>query len=99
MGLRGDLTAGEIVEQIVHAKRHVSAIRNVVFMVSKSQSQGLTRLVGFRAQIMCPVKYRGLSFLRCDPTHMVGDPTHMVGGMFLNECPRHSPTLRAWVSH
>ena len=33
MGLSGDLTAAEIVEQLVHAKRFQS-IRNVVFMVS-----------------------------------------------------------------
>ena len=33
MGLKGDLTAGEIVEQLVHARR-VTAIKNVVYMVS-----------------------------------------------------------------
>lgn len=33
MGIKGDLTAGEIVEQLVHAQR-VTPIRNVVFMVS-----------------------------------------------------------------
>jgi hypothetical protein len=33
MGLKGDLTAGEIVEQLVHAQR-VTTIKNVVFMVS-----------------------------------------------------------------
>ena len=32
MGLKGDLTAGEIVEQLVHA-RTVTHIKNVVFMV------------------------------------------------------------------
>lgn len=32
MGLKGNLTAGEIVEQLVHALR-VAAVRNVVFMV------------------------------------------------------------------
>lgn len=32
MGLTADLTAGEIVEQLVHANR-VSRIRNIVFMV------------------------------------------------------------------
>ena len=32
MGLKGDLTAGEIVEQLWHA-RAVAPIRNVVFMV------------------------------------------------------------------
>jgi adenine C2-methylase RlmN of 23S rRNA A2503 and tRNA A37 len=32
MGLQGDLTAGEIVEQLVHARR-AAPIRNVVFMV------------------------------------------------------------------
>ncbi|CAN0538060.1 unnamed protein product, partial [Ectocarpus sp. 8 AP-2014] len=31
MGLKGDLTAGEILEQVLHASR-VSPIRNVVFM-------------------------------------------------------------------
>lgn len=35
MGLKGDLTAGEIVEQLVHAQR-VTAIKNVVYMVSWS---------------------------------------------------------------
>lgn len=33
MGLLGDLTAGEILEQLVHARK-VANIRNVVFMVS-----------------------------------------------------------------
>lgn len=33
MGLKGDLTAGEIVEQLVHARR-VTTIKNVVYMVS-----------------------------------------------------------------
>ena len=32
MGLKGDLTAGEIVEQLVHAQG-VTRIKNVVFMV------------------------------------------------------------------
>jgi hypothetical protein len=32
MGLVGDLTAGEIVEQLVHA-RAVTRIKNIVFMV------------------------------------------------------------------
>lgn len=32
MGLKGDLTAGEIVEQLLHAQR-VTRIKNVVFMV------------------------------------------------------------------
>ena len=32
MGLKGDLTAGEIVEQLVHARR-VTTIKNVVYMV------------------------------------------------------------------
>lgn len=32
MGLKGNLTAGEIVEQLVHANA-ISKIRNVVFMV------------------------------------------------------------------
>jgi adenine C2-methylase RlmN of 23S rRNA A2503 and tRNA A37 len=34
MGLRGNLTAGEIVEQLVHANAVTSRVRNVVFMVS-----------------------------------------------------------------
>jgi len=33
MGLKGNLTAGEIVEQLVHANT-ISKIRNIVFMVS-----------------------------------------------------------------
>ena len=33
MGLKGDLTAGEIVEQLVHAQK-VTTIKNVVYMVS-----------------------------------------------------------------
>lgn len=33
MGLKGDLTAGEIVEQLLHAQR-VTRIKNIVFMVS-----------------------------------------------------------------
>jgi adenine C2-methylase RlmN of 23S rRNA A2503 and tRNA A37 len=33
MGLKGNLTAGEIIEQLVHALR-VTPVRNVVFMVS-----------------------------------------------------------------
>ena len=32
MGIKGDLSAGEILEQLVHAQR-VTPIRNVVFMV------------------------------------------------------------------
>ena len=36
MGLKGDLTAGEIVEQLWHA-RSVTSVRNVVFMVRKSR--------------------------------------------------------------
>ena len=34
MGLKGDLTAGEIVEQLVHAQG-VTRIKNVVFMVRR----------------------------------------------------------------
>lgn len=34
MGLKGDLSAGEILEQVLHASR-VSPIRNVVFMGKK----------------------------------------------------------------
>lgn len=32
MGLKGNLSAGEIVEQLVHATR-ITPIRNIVFMV------------------------------------------------------------------
>jgi adenine C2-methylase RlmN of 23S rRNA A2503 and tRNA A37 len=32
MGLKGDLTAGEIIEQLLHAQQHTT-IKNVVFMV------------------------------------------------------------------
>lgn len=38
MGLKGDLTAGEIVEQLVHATRAVP-VRNVVFMVSANRQR------------------------------------------------------------
>jgi adenine C2-methylase RlmN of 23S rRNA A2503 and tRNA A37 len=34
MGLKGNLTAGEIIEQLVHANAMGNRIRNVVFMVS-----------------------------------------------------------------
>ena len=34
MGLKGDLTAGEIVEQLVHARK-VTTIKNVVYMVRR----------------------------------------------------------------
>ena len=37
MGLKGDLTAGEIVEQLLHAQR-VTRIKNVVYMVSSQFS-------------------------------------------------------------
>lgn len=36
MGLKGDLTAGEILEQVLHASR-VAPIRNVVFMGERLQ--------------------------------------------------------------
>ena len=42
MGIKGDLTAGEILEQLVHAHR-VTPIRNVVFMVSR-KGQSLTHI-------------------------------------------------------
>jgi adenine C2-methylase RlmN of 23S rRNA A2503 and tRNA A37 len=35
MGLKGNLSAGEIVEQLVHASQ-VAPIRNIVFMVRHS---------------------------------------------------------------
>lgn len=37
MGLKGHLNAGEIVEQLLHA-RAVTRIRNIVFMVGLSQA-------------------------------------------------------------
>lgn len=36
MGLKGDLSAGEILEQVLHASR-VAPIRNVVFMGERSK--------------------------------------------------------------
>lgn len=45
MGIKGDLTAGEIVEQLVHAQR-VTPIRNVVFMVSAMCMHCLKTLFG-----------------------------------------------------
>ena len=39
MGLKGDLTAGEIVEQLLHAQR-VTRIKNIVFMVRCLPSMG-----------------------------------------------------------
>ena len=46
MGLKGDLTAGEIVEQLVHAQG-ITRIKNVVFMVrSRVWGKGL----GFRVE-------------------------------------------------
>lgn len=36
MGLKGNLTCGEIIEQLVHARQHRN-IRNIVFMVSSSK--------------------------------------------------------------
>ena len=44
MGLKGDLTAGEIVEQLWHA-RSVTSIRNVVFMVRASATVLLVNLL------------------------------------------------------
>lgn len=41
MGLTADLTAGEIVEQLVHARR-VAQIRNIVFMVGLEHCISLT---------------------------------------------------------
>ncbi len=38
MGLKGDLTAGEILEQLVHARR-LAEIRNVVFMVRSEEGR------------------------------------------------------------
>lgn len=42
MGLKGDLSAGEILEQVLHASR-VSPIRNVVFMGEKRDGSYCTR--------------------------------------------------------
>lgn len=33
MGLKGNLTSGEIIEQLIHVKRTFGHFRNVVFMV------------------------------------------------------------------
>lgn len=41
MGMKGDLTAGEIIEQLVHAQK-VTPIRNVVFMVSQTAHRSLS---------------------------------------------------------
>jgi len=38
MGLTGSLTAGEIVEQLVHARMAGAAVRNVVFMGARLNS-------------------------------------------------------------
>jgi len=64
MGLRGDLTAGEIVEQIVHAKRHVPAIKNVVFMVGKPRL-----LFSFRVMLGSDYTSSQFCFSPCDLTH------------------------------
>ena len=58
MGLKGDLTAGEIVEQLVHARKHVSAIRNIVFMVSQARLlECLIHLVQFTLQLSIRDQY------------------------------------------
>ena len=48
MGLRGNLTAGEIIEQLVHALRHVP-VRNVVFMVRRGGAVAARRARPARA--------------------------------------------------
>lgn len=47
MGLKGHLTAGEIIEQLVHAIR-VAPVRNIVFMVcvDDAVSHGSARIAG-----------------------------------------------------
>lgn len=45
MGLKGDLTAGEIVEQLLHAQR-VTRIKNIVFMVILLISCALSGSIG-----------------------------------------------------
>lgn len=40
MGLKGNLTAGEIIEQLVHALA-VVPVRNIVFMVSRRKPRSL----------------------------------------------------------
>ena len=49
MGLKGDLSAGEILEQVLHASR-VAPIRNVVFMGERDAG----RLCAMRLAPMCP---------------------------------------------
>lgn len=50
MGLKGNLSAGEIVEQLVHASQ-VAPIRNIVFMVRHPSS--IYRGYGLRLDVIC----------------------------------------------
>ena len=59
MGLKGDLTAGEIVEQLWHA-RAVTPIRNVVFMVSTHCCNGAQR----SSRLLCLLR-----LLSLDPSY------------------------------
>lgn len=50
MGLKGNLTAGEIIEQLVHALA-VVPVRNIVFMVSRRKT--LSLLCSFTETAAC----------------------------------------------
>lgn len=66
MGLKGDLSAGEILEQVLHASR-VSPIRNVVFMGETWKSTPVTRVHHVLAgdgMVLCE-EHRDLSVLAC----------------------------------
>ena len=70
MGLKGDLTAGEIVEQLVHAQR-VTTIKNVVFMVSNRDfpSSAFTSLISLpqtlHSHMLRCKGQKGRPWLRC----------------------------------
>ena len=72
MGIKGDLTAGEIVEQLVHAQR-VTPIRNVVFMVSFK-----LRLLLYTCT--CNVRLTNRSW--CHPLHLMGATLHHMEQMW-----------------
>ena len=52
MGLKGNLSAGEIVEQLVHALR-VTPVRNVVFMVRARRRPCGDAASGLSMQSLC----------------------------------------------
>lgn len=54
MGLKGDLTAGEILEQVLHASR-VAPIRNVVFMGGSRRLKAHFRRTSILGIIVCIV--------------------------------------------